>query len=394
MNTLNKFIANNVTYYLSDSVDEETLVKASIVLDFIPDEDTLSYGNLQFVVGDVVKVTDPNSSTGYSFYRLESIDGGKANWVKVTSESDVVGETCTVTLTTNQSNTDDLKNTAVVTVQYDGNSVSQTYSGTPLSFTIPAESTYTISYGSVNGYTTPSATGSKKANAGGVNSVSAEYKTQKVTVTLAGIDDKSGKTVTFTYKNESNKSISLDVYTNSNGSVTTNIPWVSYTVEAVDSFSGYSKPAAQSITALSATKSITLTYEAVSSEGVFIMDKSGNLWDVDSWDTSNNANALGVAIKTANHSFVMYGYYASKTSGGANRTYASSTYDASTEVSGLTTYESVSDALNESTWGDTNTSILASHFGYGYTSDGDLIYNVDEVYEDEGDTLNAFGFVK
>lgn len=192
-----------------------------------------------------------------------------------------------VSVLSNQTSDDTIAATKA-TVSYGSTSV-QASNGSVVY--IPHNQTVTVTYPAVTGYKTPTAVTINNTS-GGQATASGTYKTEIVTVTVTSEDASSvaGQQIT----------INGNVFTlDSTGVCTSKVPFdVQYSVSA-DAKSGYTSPSTQTFTASQTSRAVSMIYETIKL-GVFIQDKSGKLWTIDSWDTSNNSNANAIAVLTSN----------------------------------------------------------------------------------------------
>lgn len=91
-------------------------------------------------------------------------------------------ETIGVTLNTNQSNTQDIQN-SVITLEYEGVTLSQTWTGDYVYFDVPHDKQYTITFSEVEGYASPT-TITRTAVGGGTTNHECTYSTTIVSVNL------------------------------------------------------------------------------------------------------------------------------------------------------------------------------------------------------------------
>lgn len=235
------------------------------------------------------------------------------------------GETVSILLKTNQSSNEDLNGVKVV-VSYDDESHEYTYNG-QFSVEIPKDKTYTVTFGEVDGYKTPSSVTYTSVK-GFSRSIEVTYYSERVTVNVsaeggASVDGQAVKV---------SKSPSIDdgeEYTITNGKASFSVPYdETYTVSLSD-MDGYTTPESQTYTASQPTREISMEYKKavehvivnVSSDdntnmdgykvyvrpnvanGVYIQDVDGNLYTESEWDTMKVAN--GIAVVTDECSFVI-----------------------------------------------------------------------------------------
>ena len=205
--------------------------------------------------------------------------------------------------------------------------------------TIPYNVSYTITFNeTMPDYRTP-------ANITGTSNSAAitktgSYDSEKLTVKVKGVS--SGFTITVNGKKQT--------YT----SKTYYIPYgTAYTISA-SNVKGYTVTVSESsITASKQTRTVTVTYAAIITNGVYICDNTGNLTTVESWNTANNSSAIGVAVVSDNCSFVI------------DKTVSYSYWERSgTEISGIVT-TSNSDTAKTDYLGESNTTKIINQLGSG-----------------------------
>ena len=208
--------------------------------------------------------------------------------------------------------------------------------------TIPYNVSYTITFnGTMPDYRTP-------ANITGTSNSAAitktgSYDSEKLTVKVKGVS--SGFTITVNGKKQT--------YT----SKTYYIPYgTAYTISA-SNVKGYTVTVSESsITASKQTRTVTVTYAAIITNGVYICDNTGNLTTVESWNTANNSSAIGVAVVSDNCSFVI------------DKTVSYSYWERSgTEISGIVTTTDKSAAKIDYA-GESNTTKIINQLGSGNAS--------------------------
>ena len=205
--------------------------------------------------------------------------------------------------------------------------------------TIPYNVSYTITFNeTMPDYRTP-------ANITGTSNSAAitktgSYDSEKLTVKVKGVS--SGFTITVNGKKQT--------YT----SKTYYIPYgTAYTISA-SNVKGYTVTVSESsITASKQTRTVTVTYAAIITNGVYICDNTGNLTTVESWNTANNSSAIGVAVVSDNCSFVI------------DKTVSYSYWERSgTEISGIVTTTDKSAAKIDYA-GESNTTKIINQLGSG-----------------------------
>ena len=207
--------------------------------------------------------------------------------------------------------------------------------------TIPYNVSYTITFNeTMTDYRTP-------ANITGTSNSAAitkkgSYDSEKLTVKVTGVS--SGFTITVNGKTQT--------YT----SKTYYIPYgTAYTISA-SPIKGYNKEISESsITAGQQTRTVTVAYTKIAN-GIYICDNTGTYTAVESWNTSNNSSAIGVAVISDNCSFIIektVQYSAMQQWGGHGTT-----------ISGIVTTATESTAKTDYA-GKSNTEKITSQVGSG-----------------------------
>lgn len=274
-------------------------------------------------------------------------------WVTVNGKTSKE-ETLIINLVSNQTNTDSNLNGVIVNVRYLDKDHKQAWAGEALSFKIPDGIEYTIEYSDITDsegnkmYTTP-ATETYTAVGNEIRTLSRYYNSEKLTVNVSGVS--SGFTVTV--NGQSQTTISETYY----------IPYDTvYTISA-SSVKGYiTEISESSITASQQTRTVTVTYATITN-GVYICDNTGNLTTIESWNTSNNSSAIGVAVVSDNCSFVI-----GKTRSDSGKVWSRKLYG--TTVEGITTTTDKNIAKTDYA-GEANSSIVR-----GLTSGEDNAFNL------------------
>jgi hypothetical protein len=201
-------------------------------------------------------------------------------------------ERINLTLQTNQASHTDL-NGANFTISYGSYSKNYIWGGTTLTIEIPAHIEYSIHFGDVNGYATPSDL-NYTAQAGNSRNVTPKYQTEVVSVTLSADNSQSvnGQIVT----------INGTKHTWNGATIIQKVAFgTKYTVSVNDK-EGYTKPADQTFTANQASRNVLMKYEEIKL-GVFIQATDGSLIKASEWNGSKTPN--GVALLTDKCSLVM-----------------------------------------------------------------------------------------
>ena len=236
--------------------------------------------------GEIVWI---NSNTD----EMKYFDG--TQWVTVSGKA-ISEETLIINLVSNQTDLDSNLNGVIVNVRYLDVDHKQTWAGEALSFKIPDGTKYTIEYSDITDsegnkiYATPTAE-TYTAVGNETRTLSKYYNSEKLTVNVSGVS--SGFTVTV--NGQSQTATSGTYY----------IPYDTvYTISA-SPVNGYAKKISESsIIASQQTRTVTVTYTKLVN-GIYICDNTGALTTVESWNTSNNSSAIGVAVISDNCAFVI-----------------------------------------------------------------------------------------
>ena len=244
-------------------------------LEATPTEDTLTYtpeggGEARnFSIGQQCRVYEEDEED-WVFYQLYDIKDGKADWrIAGSGGTSAYQEKAVITLSSNQGAGDTALNGTKVTVKYSDQTQELTWNGTALETKIPVGMAYEVSADAVSGYTSPQKQ-SFTSVGGNERQVVFSYSCEKVTVNVSADDsaDCSGRTVTV--KNTSGGSV---IGSGKGKQVVVKVPTgTGYTV-SVDDFAGYTKPADQSFTANSASRTVSFVYAKIKDAGI-VFDKS------------------------------------------------------------------------------------------------------------------------
>lgn len=242
----------------------------------------------------------------------------------------------TVTRTNNQS-TSMGSTSATITYSSYSQTVNFTSSTNSVTITIPYNVSYTIAFSETTNYRTPAnITGTSNST---TITETGSYDSEKLIVNVSGVS--SGFTVTV--NGQSQTATSGTYY----------IPYdTAYTI-STSSVKGYAKKISESsITASQQTRTVTVTYIA---NGIYICDNTGALTAVESWNTSNNSSAIGVAVVSDNCAFVI-----EKTESYSNKTWGVK----GAEISGIVTTTNSSTAKTDYA-GESNTTKIIDQLGSG-----------------------------
>ena len=205
-------------------------------------------------------------------------------------------EVVNLTLTTNQATHDALVG-KVVHVKYATEDEQYTWEGETLTIKIPKYAAYTVELPEVEGYRKPGNFG-YTAVGGNTRNITVSYDTELLTVTVScevASVDLTGQQITIDGK---------AYQTPSDRTIVVKIPFGKTYDIVASARAGFETPDKLSFTASQAERNVTVVYKKISL-GVFILDIDGSLYSKSEWSTSNNINAVGVAVLTNNCKFVI-----------------------------------------------------------------------------------------
>lgn len=235
-----------------------------------------------YKVGDMVRVADANSDTGYTFYMLYDIDNGEAVWGTI---GNAIDDTACIVINVQNNQNANINPTVTLSYTYDGEPVTDSQTGTDILFEdIPAGIQYTISFGSVSGYATPSNITGQSADFGRVG-YTVWYNAELVTVTT------NIENATVTINNVS--------YT---GPIL--IPYGTEYVVKGDTVAGY-VCAYDTYTAQNPSRTVAVQYNQMPI-GVFIHTTDNSLITSSNWSTQGQGKTInGIAILSDSVQVVM-----------------------------------------------------------------------------------------
>lgn len=227
-----------------------------IELDHIPTPldveytDTLTGKVMQYPIGAEVRV---GTEEGLVFYKLYNKDSSGADWRVATGGEVDLRESVNITLNSNQANSDNSLNGAIVTVTDTtlGQVVmTQAWSGQPLQAKITPLSEYTVDVSAVEGYATP---GTKTFTSAiqGMRNVVMTYNTCILTVLAEGLQEGLNPNITVDFATSSKVVKSGD---------TVKVPYDSAVTVSCDSVEGYAKPDSVTFVPAELSKTVTMTY--------------------------------------------------------------------------------------------------------------------------------------
>ena len=254
------------THAASDITDFTAQVKtlqAADILSAEPTESTLTHTvngtTIDYKIGELVRVPDSESETGYKFYQLHAITDGKATWATLGTGSGGnidLTETVTISLASNQSSSDSaLVGTNILVEDITNGTetlLSSTWQGSPIAIKITAATLYRVTFGAVEGYQTPNAV-QYTAQLSSTRSITATYNTCVLSVAISGLENGATAQATVAYNS---KSFSVS----SGGTI--KVPIGTQVSVSVPSVSCHITPSPQTFTPDSTSKSVSFAYVA------------------------------------------------------------------------------------------------------------------------------------
>ena len=255
------------THAASDITDFTAQVKtlqAADILSAEPTETTLTHtvnGTIiNYKIGELVRVPDSESETGFKFFQLHAVTDGKAVWAALGTGSGGnidLTETVTISLGSNQSSGDssligtrilieDVANAPAVTL------LDTTWQGTPIIYKVTAATLYKVTFGDVEGYQTPDAV-QYTAQLSSARNINATYNTCVVGITISGLENGATAQATVAYSGKSFK-------VSSGGTI--KVPHGTQTTVSVPTIACHITPSAQSFTPDATSKSLSFAYVA------------------------------------------------------------------------------------------------------------------------------------
>lgn len=238
----------------------ECLAHPIPTLESVPGENTLTYiiegVTYTFCIGDEARYYDTEKKE-YVFYKLYDLKEGKADWKIAGSGGGLANETLILSLTSNQVSDAKLEGVKIH-IKYLDNTTTLTWSGVPLTASIPVNVSYTIECEAIEGYKTPDVQ-EFTAIAGNTRIINSEYQTTLTTITVTSNQSQpdsalNGLKLTLSYDKVSKKIN----WTNTPQSV--NIPTgIEYTITG-ENIEGYKTPNPLSQIAEGTSGTATLSY--------------------------------------------------------------------------------------------------------------------------------------
>lgn len=255
------------THAASDITDFSAQVKTLQEADILsaePTETTLTHtvnGTIiNYKIGELVRVPDSESETGFKFFQLHAVENGKAIWAALGTGSGGnidLTETVTISLGSNQSSGDssligtrilieDVTNAPAVAL------LDTTWQGTPIIYKVTATTLYRVTFGAVEGYQTPDAV-QYTAQLSSARNINATYNTCVLSVSISGLENGASAQATVAYGSKSYK-------VSSGGTI--KVPTRTQVSVSVPPVSCHITPSSQTFTPDSTSKSISFAYKA------------------------------------------------------------------------------------------------------------------------------------
>ena len=254
----------HTTDNITDFSAQVKTLQAADILSAEPTETTLTHtvnGTIiNYKIGELVRVPDSESETGFKFFQLHAVTDGKAVWAALGTGSGgniALTETVTISLGSNQSSGDssligtrilieDVTNDPAVTL------LDTTWQGTPIIYKVTAATLYKVTFGDVEGYQTPDAV-QYTAQLSSARNINATYNTCVVGITISGLENGATAQATVAYSGKSFK-------VSSGGTI--KVPHGTQTTVSVPTIACHITPSAQSFTPDATSKSLSFAYVA------------------------------------------------------------------------------------------------------------------------------------
>ena len=255
------------THTSSDITDFAAQVKtlqAADILSAEPTESTLTHTvngtTIDYKIGELVRVPDSESETGFKFFQLHAVTDGKAVWAALGTGSGGnidLTETVTISLGSNQSSGESsLIGTRIliedITSDPAAALLDTTWQGTPIIYKVTAATLYKVTFGDVEGYQTPDAV-QYTAQLSSARNINATYNTCVVGITISGLENGATAQATVAYSGKSFK-------VSSGGTI--KVPHGTQTTVSVPTIACHITPSAQSFTPDATSKSLSFAYVA------------------------------------------------------------------------------------------------------------------------------------
>lgn len=295
------------THNAADITDFTTKVKtlqAADILSAEPTESTTTHTvngvSVAYQIGELVRVPDSESETGYKFYQLHAITDDKAIWAALGTGSGGnvdLAETVTISLGSNQSSGDSsLIGTRILIEDITNDPAAAlldtTWQGTPIIYKVTAATLYRVTFGDVEGYQTPDAV-QYTAQLSSARNINATYNTCVVGITISGLENGATAQATVAYSGKSFK-------VSSGGTI--KVPHGTQTSVSVPTIACHITPSAQSFTPDATSKSLSFAYIA----SKVLVSVLSNQTSDDTIATTKATVSYGSTSVQASNGFVVY----------------------------------------------------------------------------------------
>ena len=249
---------------ISDFTAQVKTLQAADILSAEPTETTLTHTvngtTIDYKIGELVRVPDSESETGFKFFQLHAVTDGKAIWAALGTGSGGnvdLTETVTISLGSNQSSGDSsLIGTRILIEDITNDPAAAlldtTWQGTPIIYKVTAATLYRVTFGDVEGYQTPDAV-QYTAQLSSARNINATYNTCVLSVSISGLENGASAQATVAYGSKSYK-------VSSGGTV--KVPIGTQVSVSVPTVSCHITPSSQTFTPDSTSKSISFAYKA------------------------------------------------------------------------------------------------------------------------------------
>ena len=295
------------THNAADITDFTTKVKtlqAADILSAEPTESTTTHTvngvSVAYQIGELVRVPDSESETGYKFYQLHAITDDKAIWAALGTGSGGnvdLTETVTISLGSNQSSGDSSLIVTRILIEDINNDpaaalLDTTWQGTPIIYKVTAATLYRVTFGDVEGYQTPDAV-QYTAQQSSARNINATYNTCVVGITISGLENGATAQATVAYSGKSFK-------VSSGGTI--KVPHGTQTSVSVPIIVCHITPSAQSFTPDATSKSLSFAYIA----SKVLVSVLSNQTSDDTIATTKATVSYGSISVQASNGFVVY----------------------------------------------------------------------------------------
>lgn len=289
---------------ITDFTKKVKTLQAADILSAEPTESTTTHTvngvSVAYQIGELVRVPDSESETGYKFYQLHAITDDKAIWAALGTGSGGnvdLTETVTISLGSNQSSGDSsLIGTRILIEDITNDPAAAlldtTWQGTPIIYKVTSATLYRVTFGDVEGYQTPNAV-QYTAQLSSARNINATYNTCVVGITISGLENGATAQATVAYSGKSFK-------VSSGGTI--KVPHGTQTSVSVPTIACHITPSAQSFTPDATSKSLSFAYIA----SKVLVSVLSNQTSDDTIATTKATVSYGSTSVQASNGFVVY----------------------------------------------------------------------------------------